>query len=131
MRVFLPLAAAALLTMAATAQAQVTAPVTIAPQGAAPRHMNAAAPMPNDPEAPSATTTPRRPHMTAREHFDAANVTHDGRLTPEQAQAAWPNVARHFSDIDKDHRGYVTLDEVRTYRREHRHHNNGAATPEQ
>ena len=55
--------------------------------------------------------------------FDEANTTHDGHLTPEQAQASWPSIAKHFSEIDQDRRGYVTIDDIRLYRREHRRHN--------
>ncbi len=45
--------------------------------------------------------------------FDAANTTHDGRLTLQQAEAAGlkPIVA-HFSAIDIKNRGYVTFNEV-------------------
>jgi hypothetical protein len=45
--------------------------------------------------------------------FEAANTTHDGRLTLQQAQAAGlkPIVA-HFSAIDTQNRGYVTFNEI-------------------
>ncbi len=55
-------------------------------------------------------------HGKAR--FDAANTTHDGRLTPDQAQAAgWRPIVRHFQEIDADHKGYVTFQDIRTWQR--------------
>ncbi len=48
--------------------------------------------------------------------FDAANVTHDGRLTPDQAQAAnWRPVVKHFQEIDADHKGYVTFQDIKAW----------------
>jgi hypothetical protein len=49
------------------------------------------------------------------QRFAAANVTHDGRLTREQAAAGMPNVARQFDAIDTAHKGYVTLEEIRAF----------------
>ena len=49
------------------------------------------------------------------QRFSAANVTHDGRLTREQAGAGMPLVAQDFDAIDIDHKGYVTLPEVRAF----------------
>ena len=64
-----------------------------------------------------------------RERFDAANVTHDGRLTRAQAeQAGLRMVSKNFDTIDTAHKGYVTFDEVKAYRRAtaaNHHHNNG------
>lgn len=56
------------------------------------------------------------------EHFEAANVTHDGKLTPAQAKAAgWTRVLRHFDDIDTAHAGFVTEAQIHTYNVAHRH----------
>jgi hypothetical protein len=52
---------------------------------------------------------------TLAQRFAAANVTHDGRLTREQAQAGMPLVAENFDAIDIDQKGYVTLPEIRTF----------------
>ena len=49
------------------------------------------------------------------QRFAAANVTHDGRLTREQAATGMPLVAQNFDAIDFDHKGYVTLPEVRAF----------------
>jgi len=49
------------------------------------------------------------------QRFAAANVTHDGRLTREQAERSMPFVARDFDAIDFDQKGYVTLPEIRAF----------------
>ena len=62
-----------------------------------------------------------RARRTLAERFAEANTTHDGHLTLAQAQDAHMNaVARDFGLIDKQKRGYVTLDEIKTFRRERR-----------
>ncbi len=48
--------------------------------------------------------------LTAK--FKAADVNHDGKLTLAEAQAGMPRVAAHFSDIDTQNRGFVTLDQI-------------------
>jgi len=49
--------------------------------------------------------------------FDAANTTHDGRLTLQQAEAAnMRAIVAHFGEIDTHHAGYVTLNEVMAWR---------------
>ncbi len=54
--------------------------------------------------------------MTLNQRFAAANVSNDGHLTREQADAAkWTYVSRHFDAIDKDHKGYVTIEDIRAY----------------
>jgi hypothetical protein len=48
-----------------------------------------------------------------RARFEAANTTHDGRLTLQQAEAAGLKpVVEHFSAIDTGNRGYVTFNEL-------------------
>jgi hypothetical protein len=55
------------------------------------------------------------------ERFQAANTMGDGRLTLAQAQAGHlPMVVRNFDAIDAQHKGYVTLQDVRAYRRQMR-----------
>ena len=44
--------------------------------------------------------------------FNAADKNHDGKLTLAEAQAGMPRVAEHFSYIDSQGRGYVTLDQI-------------------
>jgi hypothetical protein len=55
------------------------------------------------------------------ERFNAANTTHDGRLTLAQAQAGgMPIVVQHFDEIDAQHRGYVTLQDIGAWRQQSR-----------
>lgn len=55
----------------------------------------------------------RRP-LKAR--FAEANTTHDGHLTLAQAQAAnWRYVVKNFQAIDKDNKGYVTVEDIHAY----------------
>jgi len=66
-----------------------------------------------------------RASLAAR--FAAANTTHDGRLTREQAEAGGMKmVARYFDAIDVSHRGYVTLPEIRAFAQAHRRGRPGA-----
>lgn len=51
-----------------------------------------------------------------REKFEAANVTHDGRLTEQQAEAGGlKSIAHHFHEIDRDGKGYVTMQDVHAW----------------
>lgn len=65
----------------------------------------------------SATVRPvrKQKRMTWMQRFDAANATHDGHLTLEQAKAGYKIVARHFHDIDANHKGYVTENDIRAW----------------
>jgi len=45
--------------------------------------------------------------------FNAANTTHDGKLTKEQAIAGMPRVAKNFDKIDTEKNGYVTLQQIK------------------
>ena len=59
--------------------------------------------------------------QTLEQHFQAANAGNDGHLTKEQAQAArWSYVNRNFDAIDKAHKGFVTVEDIRGYARERR-----------
>ena len=61
-------------------------------------------------------------------HFEAANITHDGRLTRDQAEKVdWPRVARHFDEIDADHKGWVSVEQIHAFNRSHRTHRRGTA----
>jgi hypothetical protein len=53
--------------------------------------------------------------MKLADRFAAANTTHDGRLTLDQARAGLPMVARHFAAMDKDNKGFVTMEDIQSY----------------
>ena len=95
-------------------------------QGSAPSSsQQEPAPAPPAASAPSTTSSrPAHPHRgrrTLAERFDAANTTHDGKLTLSQARAGHMNaVARDFDKIDKDKHGYVTIDDIRAFQKERR-----------
>ncbi len=76
-------------------------------------------------------TTAKSAHPM-RDRFEIANTTHDGHLTQAQAQSGnMPMVAKQFGAIDTDHKGYVTLQDVRQFMqaRHADHKGQGSATP--
>jgi hypothetical protein len=116
MRFIVPAAVAlALLSFQAQAQSSGAAPAAgQAPTAVAPATSAA-------PATPSTATAKKKHHQTLQQRFDAANAAHDGHLTKDQAAAAkWPYVVNNFVGIDKDRKGYVTVDEIRAYA--HAHH---------
>jgi hypothetical protein len=67
-----------------------------------------------DPSAPP-RLPPHHVRQTWQQRFTAANVAHDGHLTLAEARTGYGLVAKHFSDIDADHKGYVTQNDVRAW----------------
>jgi hypothetical protein len=67
---------------------------------------------PTDGELPTAHHT----RVTWQQHFAQANAAHDGHLTAEEAKGGFAQIAKHFDDIDVDHKGYVTENDVRAWR---------------
>jgi hypothetical protein len=67
--------------------------------------------------APAPATSADAPahRMTVRERFALANTTHDGKLTLDQAKSGFPAMAHLFDAIDKDHKGYITMDDIKAY----------------
>lgn len=47
------------------------------------------------------------------ERFKKADTNHDGKLTLAEAQEGMPRVARHFSQIDTQNKGYITVTEIK------------------
>ena len=45
--------------------------------------------------------------------FAAADKDADGKLTKAEADAGMPRVAKNFDRLDKDKKGYVTLDQLK------------------
>lgn len=61
--------------------------------------------------APSSSAHSR---LTAKQRFDRANTTHDGHLTKAQAEAAgMKSLVAHYNAVDKEHKGYVTTEDLR------------------
>lgn len=103
------LAATVLFTTAALAQTP--APVISAPL---PSPSAPATPATPATPAPKPVAKPKAPALTVEQRFEKANTSHDGKLTKAQAMAAkWTNVTRDFVAMDKDKKGYVTIDEVK------------------
>ncbi len=77
-------------------------------------------------QPPLSAQPPAQAHQHAQgerfiDRFQAANTTGDGRLTLAQAQAgSMPMIVRNFSAIDTQHKGYVTLQDIRAYRQQMR-----------
>ncbi len=99
-------AAAVLALFAVQAQAQTdtqATPGTQPPAATAPAHA-----------APAKKPVTRR--VTLQQRFDAANTSHDGHLTKDQAAAAnWPYVTNNFAAIDKGKKGYVTAQDIHAF----------------
>jgi hypothetical protein len=115
MRFLIPTLALSLVALPALAQttaapAPSTAPATGAPAASAAPAVAA----PAKPAKQATATTSTR--MTAQQRFDAANTTHDGHLTKDQAQAArMTSTVKNWDAIDKDKKGYVTMDDMKAY----------------
>lgn len=63
----------------------------------------------------TAAPAPKVKMSKLTKRFNAANTTHDGHLTLEQAKAAkWTQVVSHFATIDADKKGYVTEPEIKS-----------------
>lgn len=117
MRIYAPLLPLALSLMTLPVQAQTAgAPQASGVQTPSSTPVAAAPVAPSSQQSVSPPYGGRRPYReTLEQRFSAANTTHDGKLTLDQAKAGLPYAARHFPDIDKDHHGYVTVEEIRAY----------------
>ncbi|HET6195822.1 MAG TPA: hypothetical protein VFE12_08715 [Acetobacteraceae bacterium] len=76
-----------------------------------------------------ATTTALHNHLSMTQRFEQANTTRDGHLTLDQAKTGYKSVARHFAAIDQDKKGYITEDDIRAYYKTQRalHHQSASA----
>lgn len=70
---------------------------------------------PAQPTKPDATPA-HHARQTWEQHFSTANQAHDGHLTAAEAKEGYPEIAKHFDDIDADHKGYVTVGDIRAWR---------------
>ena len=106
------LAATVLFTTAALAQTP--AAVTSAPLSSPSAPATQATPATPATPAPKAGAKPKAPALTVKQRFEKANTSHDGKLPKAQATAAkWTAVSRDFVALDKDKKGYLTVDEVK------------------
>jgi hypothetical protein len=120
MRFLIPAAALALLAAPAMAQTTTTTPAApAAPAAPATPDTTTAAPAPATPAASAPAHKRKVGHrISLKQRFDAANTSHDGQLTQDQATAAkWSYVTRHFAAMDTAHKGYVTMDDIHAYAR--------------
>ncbi len=77
----------------------------------------------------SSPVTPIKHSSGVEAHFAAANTAHDGHLTKAQAeQSDWTRVAKHFDEIDTDHKGWISVEQVHAFNRTHRGHRKAAST---
>ena len=91
------------------------------------RHVSADTPAAMSDEGAPAAKAPGKKapgahhRRTAKQRFEEANTTHDGKLTLEQAQAAkMTRVTKNFDAIDAGHKGYVTPAEIKAYNKAQR-----------
>ena len=59
----------------------------------------------------AAEPSDKEKQMTAA--FKAADKDQDGKLTLPEATAGMPKVAKNFARIDKDKKGYVTIEQLK------------------
>jgi hypothetical protein len=67
-------------------------------------------------ESATAVSTEHHGRRSAQQHFDDANATHDGKLTLDQATSGYKSIAKAFSQIDVNHHGYVTVDDIKAWK---------------
>lgn len=46
------------------------------------------------------------------ERFAKCDTNHDGRLTKEEAKGCMPRIYSHFSFLDTDNKGYLTVAQI-------------------
>ena len=67
-------------------------------------------------ESATPASTEHHGRRSAQQHFEDANTTHDGKLTLDQATAGYKSIAKSFAQIDVNHRGYVTLGDIKAWK---------------
>jgi Ca2+-binding EF-hand superfamily protein len=73
-----------------------------------------AAALADDPQQTPAPAS-HQTRVTWQERFAKANAAGDGHLTLEEAKTGFPLVAKHFTNIDVDGKGYITEGDLRTW----------------
>lgn len=121
MRLAFAFVAAGLLAGLAPAGAQQLSPLTGTTAGPGPAASPPGTTMAPAETPPAPARPARPPRQTFKQRFDAANTTHDGKLTLEQAKAGrLPRIAANFDAIDTGRKGYVTLADIQAYNRAQR-----------
>jgi hypothetical protein len=67
-------------------------------------------------ENPPPTAPEHHGRRSAEQHFTDANTTHDGKLTLEQAAAGYKSIVKSFDQIDTQHHGYVTMEDIKAWK---------------
>jgi hypothetical protein len=67
-------------------------------------------------ETPAAPAPDHHGRRSAEQHFADANTSHDGRLSLDQATAGYKSIAKSFNQIDVNHHGYVTMDDIKAWK---------------
>jgi Ca2+-binding EF-hand superfamily protein len=62
--------------------------------------------------SPSAFPNDTSRNQEIAERFAKCDKNHDGKLTKEEAKGCMPRIYDHFSYIDSDGNGYVTVTEI-------------------
>jgi len=62
---------------------------------------------------PASTSTQPQHSVNVEAIFDKLDVNHDGKISPDEAQAH-PTVASHFESADANHDGVITKEEFMT-----------------
>lgn len=66
----------------------------------------------------SAAAQSQQPRVPLPERFAEVNTAKDGHLTKSEARASnWFYVNRNFDAIDKDRKGFVTVEDIRDFAR--------------
>lgn len=82
-------------------------------------------------QTPDAATSPSAAKLEEAkgkfdERFAKADTDHDGKLTPAEAKAGMPVVAKNFQAIDADGDGFVTKPEILAFMKAKRAERKGA-----
>lgn len=86
-----------------------------------PVHAQPASPPAGTATSPTPARRPPHHRQSMQQRFDAANTTHDGKLTLDQAKTGrLARVVNNFAAIDAGKKGFVTMDDIHAYNRAQR-----------
>lgn len=64
---------------------------------------------------PAAVLADEKQDKEIEAKFKAADKDGDGKLTLAEAKAGMPRIAKGFDKIDKDKKGFVTVDQIKAF----------------